>query len=257
MSDLRLRARSVSEIVDAAFQLYRRDAPQYMLVTAIAYAPWLVAQLLLVSAQNNAGALSTTATALGVVLGLGSWLAFSIMSAVIIRFGSEAYLGGRPDLASSVQQVLPRVPVIMAAAILLSFLLLLGFLVFFFGALYVLARYFAIFQAIVLEKAGLGEAFSRSSALSKGRKRHILNTLLLVFLIFFVLSIAVSMVAAMSSSQVIATVLQTLFTIVAYPLIGIAQMLLYYDARIRAEGFDIEVMAGSLQPLGHPEGLAP
>jgi hypothetical protein len=41
-------------------------------------------------------------------------------------------------------------------------------------------------------------------------------------------------------------VLQTLYTVVAYPLVGITQMILYYDARIRAEGFDIEVMTGSL-----------
>jgi uncharacterized membrane protein len=172
------------------------------------------------------------------------------MSAVVVRFGSDAYLGGRPDLASAFRQVLPRVPRIMGAAILLSLLLVLGFLFFIVGAFYVLARYFAVAQVIVLENAGIGEAFTRSSALSKGRKRHVLNTLLLVFLIFFVLSIAVQMVAAMFSSQVLQTVLETLFTIVAYPLIGISQMLLYYDARIRAEGFDIEMMAGSLQSGG-------
>jgi hypothetical protein len=257
MSDLRLRARSVSEIVDAAFQLYRRDAAQYVLVTAIAYAPWLVAQLLLLAAQGNAGTLSTTATGLAVILGIGSWVAFSVMSAVVIRFGSDAYLDERPDLASSVRRVLPRVPAIMGAAILLSLLLALGLLVFFVGVLYVLARYFAVFQAIVLENAGVGEAFARSSALSKGRKRHVLNTLLLVFLIYFVLLIAVQMIAAMFSSQVIAMVLQTLFTIVAYPLIGISQMLLYYDARIRAEGFDIEMMAGSLRPVDGATGVAP
>ena len=251
MSDLRLRARSVSEIVDAAFQLYRRDAPQYMLVTALAYAPWLAAQLLLLSAQGNTSAGSTAASGLGFALAIGSWVAFSVMSAVIIRFGSDAYLtGGHPDLGNAFRQVLPRVPAIMGAAILLSFLVVIGFLALIVGAFYVLARYFAIVQAIVLEDKGIGEAFSRSSELSKGRKRHVLNTLLLVFLIFFVLSIAVQMVAAMFGSEVLSTVLQTLFTIVAYPLIGIAQMLLYYDARIRAEGFDIEMMAGALGPAG-------
>jgi hypothetical protein len=41
-------------------------------------------------------------------------------------------------------------------------------------------------------------------------------------------------------------VLQSLYTVVAYPLIGITQMILYYDTRIRAEGFDIELMTGAL-----------
>jgi hypothetical protein len=225
-----------------------------MLVTALAYAPWLAAQLLLLSAQGNSGA-AATASGLGFALTIGSWVAFSIMSAVIIRFSSDAYLtGGHPDLGNAFRQVLSRVPAIMGAAILLSILVVIGFLALIVGAFYVLARYFAIFQAIVIEDKGIGDAFSRSSELSKGRKRHILNTLLLVFLIFFVLSIAVQMVAALFGSQVLSTVLQTLFTIVAYPLIGISQMLLYYDARIRAEGFDIEMMAGALGPVG---GVAP
>ena len=30
------------------------------------------------------------------------------------------------------------------------------------------------------------------------------------------------------------------------PVIGIMEMVLYYDARIRAEGYDVELMASSL-----------
>jgi len=52
MSDLRLRPRSVTEIVDAAFQLYKRDALEYLLVTAVAYAPWVVAQLIVMRGLN-------------------------------------------------------------------------------------------------------------------------------------------------------------------------------------------------------------
>ena len=61
MSDLRLRARSVTEIVDAAFQLYRRDALEYVLVTAIAYAPLVLAQLVLMRGLLLSGAGSAIA----------------------------------------------------------------------------------------------------------------------------------------------------------------------------------------------------
>jgi hypothetical protein len=42
---------------------------------------------------------------------------------------------------------------------------------------------------------------------------------------------------------VIATVLTVAASIIAYPLFAIVEMLLYYDARVRNEGYDIEMMA--------------
>jgi hypothetical protein len=115
---------------------------------------------------------------------------------------------------------------------------------------YALARYFAVFQIIVLEQPNILRAFQRSSTLSRGRKGHILLTMLLVFVIFFVLSMAMSMISgiavAISGNLAISTTVQSLFTVVAYPLIGITQVILYYDTRIRAEGFDIELMTSAL-----------
>ena len=104
----------------------------------------------------------------------------------------------------------------------------------------------------MLEDADVFEAFSRSSELSDGRKRHILNTLLLVWIIFFILSICVTVVASLTGSTVIAIVLTTGFQIVAYPVLGLTGMVLYYDCRIRGEGFDIERMAASMDRGARP-----
>ena len=42
MIDTAIRARSVSELVDAAFALYRRGAAAYIMVTAIASVPQML-----------------------------------------------------------------------------------------------------------------------------------------------------------------------------------------------------------------------
>ena len=42
MSDTPLRPRSITEIVDTAFTLYRRHVSQFVMVAAIAYAPYLL-----------------------------------------------------------------------------------------------------------------------------------------------------------------------------------------------------------------------
>jgi hypothetical protein len=51
----------------------------------------------------------------------------------------------------------------------------------------------------------------------------------------------------MSQSKVVVNVVSTAVAIVLYPLFGLVETLLYYDARIRKEGFDVEYLAG-VQP---------
>jgi hypothetical protein len=265
MSDLRLRPRSVTEIVDAAFQLYKRDALEYVLVTAIAYAPWVVAQLIVMRGMTALDPARLNLGASTFILGLIGIFAYALMSAVLSRFASDVYLDQPTGLTIVVRAMLPVVPRLIGATILFGLVLMLGLVPMFIGAaitslpligigallsivwsFYAFARFFAVFQVIVLENAGVVGAFSRSSVLSQGRKRHILLTLLLVFVIFIVLSIAMTMVTQLIGSIAMTVVLQSLYTVIAYPLIGITQMILYYDTRIRAEGFDVEMMTGAL-----------
>ncbi|MFI5312162.1 MAG: hypothetical protein ACHQQ3_13060 [Gemmatimonadales bacterium] len=243
MSDLRLRARTVSELVDAAFALYRRNAMQYIVVSALAISPLLVFQLVVPAAATpTLQNLGTSLFAVEVI----SMLTYALMSAVVVKLGSQAYLGEVPDVANTVREVLPRVPSVIVGGILMVPLLFLGLLAFFVGVLYVVSRWFAVSTVIVLEGKGPLEAFGRSSVLSSGRKRHILNTLILVGLIYVVLAMGVSAFSVLFGSRVIALVISTAFTIVAYPVFALTQMLLYYDARIRGEGFDLERMADAL-----------
>jgi len=266
MSDLRLRARSVTEIVDAAFQLYRRDALEYVLVTAIAYAPWVVAQLALMRGLLLSSPQTLTAPgAATIVLGIIGIFAYALMSAVLSRFSSDVYLDRPTGLGVVVRAVLPLVPRLIGATIVFGLVMMLGFIPVIVGAgisslplifvgmllslvwvFYAMARFFAVFQTIVLEDRGVVAAFSRSSVLSQNRKGHILLTLFLVIVIFVMLSFAVTLVAQLFGTIAGSVIMQTLYTVVAYPLIGITQMILYYDTRIRAEGFDIEVMTGAL-----------
>ena len=266
MSDLRLRARSVTEIVDAAFQLYKRDALEYVLVAAIAYAPWVVAQLLVMRTLlvTSVDRLRVPAAAT-LILGVIGIFAYALMSAVLSRFSSDVYLDRPTSLGGVMRAVLPLLPRLIGGTLLFGLVMMLGFLPVIVGgavssvplvvigmlltfvwAFYALARFFAVFQVIVLEDRGVVDAFSRSSVLSQNRKGHILLTLFLVITIFIMLSFAVSMVAPLTGSMAAGVVLQSLYTVVAYPLIGITQMILYYDTRIRAEGFDIEMMTGAL-----------
>ena len=244
---LPLRPRSATEIVDAAFQLYRRDPLTYVLISALCYGPVLAVQLFVIGpgSQIEEQLSRLTAGFAGVMI-FGYWISLSLMSAVIVRLSSEDYLGRRLEPAVAVRDALLRLPVVMFALLFKYVLMFIGFFFFIIGLLYVMARYFAVTAGIVIEGRGVFGTFGRSAVLSRGRKLHILGTSLLAFVIFFVVYMGVAIGAAMTGSVVLATILSMVASILAYPMFAIVEMLLYYDARVRNEGYDIEMMAEAI-----------
>jgi hypothetical protein len=248
-----LRPRSPSEIVDAAFQILRAHYGQFVTCSAIAYTPLLLLRLLVVgdpmrflggdpAAIRNDVLWSTTAAF------LGGWLTFSLMSAVLLVCASQAYLGEEVDVSVAVRRALPRIPAVLVAAVLRFILMAVAFMLMIFPVLYVVALTFAVTPVIVLEGGSVWTAMRRSASLSKGRKWHILNTLGLVAIIYYVLVLGFSLLASLSGNFVVGTIVSAAVTVLVYPVVAIAEALLYYDARIQSEGLDIELMTGALGP---------
>jgi hypothetical protein len=247
MPSLPLRPRSATELVDAAFQIMRAHYPQFIMCSAIAYLPWLIAQLVLAS---DPALLARVTPEVSVVVGLGIWLVFALMSAVLVVCASQAYLGDPVDVGAAVRKALPRMPLVLAGAVVRYIGMFFGLFLFLVGALYVMARWFAVTPVIVLEGRGVGGALSRSAVLSKGQKRHIINTIGLAVLIYWVLALGVQIGALLLRNLILQAVVTALFTILVYPVVAITEALLYFDTRIRNEGFDIELMAGALDGDG-------
>jgi hypothetical protein len=245
MASPALRPRSPAEIVDTAFQVLRAHYGQFVLCSALAYVPWLVFELVVFgdSGQFGGGGWYGGAIAL-----LGVWITSSLMSAVLIPCASQAYLGESVDVAQAARTALPRLPAVLVAVLVRYVLLMFGFMAFVVGALYVVARYFAVAPAIVLEDRGITRAFARSSSLSKGRKWHIILALGLISVIYWVLGLAIGFAAGLTGSFIVAKLTGAVFTILGYPAMAITETLLYYDARIKSEGLDIELMAEALPP---------
>jgi hypothetical protein len=256
-----LRPRSAGEIVDAAFQILRGHYGQFVTCSAIAYTPLLLLRLFVIGdplrlLNGELEAMERNgAWMMGTGL-LGGWLTFSLMSAVLLTCASQAYLVDPVDVGAAVRLAAPRLPQVLIAAVLRFVAMLLGFMAMIFPVLWVVALLFAVTPVIVLERAGVMAAFGRSASLSKGRKWHILNTLGLVAIIYYVLVFGFSVVAVLFGSFVVATVMSALVTVLVYPVVAITETVLYYDARIQSEGLDIELMTGALDPSS-PSGVAP
>lgn len=242
MSDLQYRPRSVTEIIDAAFQLYRQDALRYILITAVAYAPMLVFQLVFLDPAN----VSLASGLFGFASYVVGFFAFALMSAALVRLSAEAYLGRDMEIGTALADVLPHVPAILGATLIRVILLFVTLLALIIPGLWMFARTFALTPILVLERADVATALKRSAQLSMGRKLAILGCYTLAFLIFYVVTLAFGLVAAIVGGGILFTLITTIATVVIYPVIGIMEMVLYYDSRIRAEGYDVELMANAL-----------
>jgi len=118
----------------------------------------------------------------------------------------------------------------------------------------------------VLEGGGLNASTSRSKALTKGSRGRIfviyflmlVLTLIVAFVMQFVLLLPLGVImgaigvhdraAAGAMSQTLQAVGGFISTSLVGPLITIALTLIYYDQRVRKEGFDLQLMMATLQP---------
>ena len=238
MQTIPLRPRSATEIVDAAFRLCRAYYGPLVAATAIIVAPSTILGLVL---PDEAMQISTI---------LGNLL-FAISDGAVIAIVSEVYLGGTAVAGTGLRAVQGRIGSLIGSSILRNVIVALSLLAFIIPGLFALAFTFAMPMVIVLEGETTGTALSRSRDLARGHVGHVLATLTLLLIIVLALllgaGVALGLVAdSLGLSERTIDLVFTLMLIAVYPLFSVGGTLLYYDLRIKKEGFDLEMMARDL-----------
>ncbi|MGH7500360.1 MAG: hypothetical protein ACREL7_01250 [Longimicrobiales bacterium] len=288
MTSLELRPRLATEIVDAAFQLYRRHFAELVSLSALAFVPYIVVQLLLTGGDPVEPTVAGAMTA-SVVLVFG-WVIGSIMEAAVVVGVSNSYLHGKPDVPEALRRTFARLGAVLFSVSAKWFLIALGFMaaimvggftsaliavgagtagagagllaaILMIGVfaiaipvgLFFFASFFAVPATVILEGVGVGAGLRRSRVLSRGIRRRILGALGIPMLLFMVFQLTVAGIAQfLPGPRLVGFLAEQVVTIIAYPIIAVIATLLYYDARIRKEGFDIERMAAELEPSRDP-----
>jgi hypothetical protein len=294
VASLELRPRLPTEIVDAGFQLYRRHFGALVALSAAVFAPYIVLQILLTGGQPEATVSGGITVA--VLMGVG-WVFGSLAEAAIVIAVSNSYLHGDPDTTDALRRTFSRLGAVMLAVLLKWFIIALGFMLGVFlgltigavigaatgliaagptGAiviglvvavtsliggllgLYYFGAYFAVPATVVLEHLGPRAGLRRSKALSEGYKRQVYGALGIPMFLFLVLqAVFIGLLEVMSVPLLLSFLVQQAITVVVSPVISVIATLLYYDARIRKEGFDIEVMAAELGPVAPATPVPP
>jgi hypothetical protein len=281
-----LRPLSVGEILDVALKIWRRHFPALAKIVLFVVAPvQVLSSLLLVSAIPNSDAFfdpsafdPTTNTttdvfgenfdggdaaaffaAFGLVT-LLSGLAFVLSSAAALRAITVAYLGGTPDWKESLRGAVNRLGSLVWLTLLMSLGVTLGFVFCLVPGIWLAVSWSLAFVALVAEDLSGTAALRRSYDLVRGRFWATFGVLLIAFLLNAVVDQIVAIPFAIGSffsadsivGFSLSAVANIISDVVTTPFVAAVFVLVYFDLRVRKEGFDLQLMA---QAMGQPEGL--
>ena len=268
MPAIEIRPRRATELVDASFQLLRRYYPQLVTVSAITMSPGVLARILTRDAMSNPQMMTANPGPLFAVA-LAAILCVTVCDAVLTIAVSDGYLNGEIDLSRAFGTGMRKIIAVFLASFFRGLLVLLaalaiGVSVPIVGALkmpllfvlivplgiwlvvYVLLRTFAIIPVVVLENVGANTSMGRTLELSKHCAAHIFFSLGLAFFLYFIFSGIISALGITLLTPATAGIIGAVLIIPIYPLLTVVSTMLYYDLRIRKEGFDLEIMSREL-----------
>ncbi len=243
MTHIDMRPRSATEIIDASFRTLRQNYSKFITAAAILYVPQLVLQLLTPPAPENAGPL-TVFTTLSIVFVRG--LLFGISSATMIVLTSQLVTRGEMDVNAAIRRTLNRFGTIIIASIITYLIVGVGFIFFIIPGFYLFAKYGISNAIATVEDLGGVESVRRAGVLSEHNRERYLKTMLLMFLLYFIAVGAFSAAAGIMGSQILLDVSSAITNIFLGPVLGISNALIYYDMRVRNEGYDLQLMSERL-----------
>jgi hypothetical protein len=255
-----LRPLSTSELLDRTFHLYRNN---FLMFVGIAAIP----QLAVLALQIGGAALARQGHYLvfGVisfVAVLASYVAIQISQAATVMAVSNLHLDNPVNVGSAYSLAkgsMMRVIGITFAVAIATGVALVFFII---PGIYVALMWSLAVPVTVLEGGGLGVSTTRSKELTKGNRGRIFVIYLLVGLLALVISLVIQLPLSLVTVTLgrgnptglvaMGHAMQAVGNFISTSLVGslatIALTLVYYDLRVRKEGFDLQLMMSKLQP---------
>lgn len=243
-------------LLDRAFRLYSGNFALMLGIAATAYVPFYLIMLVLEASiggnvPNQAGSFAALVFQL-VFMILWASIAFPIASGATTFAISERYLGNDVTIGEAMRRGLSHFWSLSIAQITATIRVMFGFLLLIVPGILWMLSYALIVPVILIEGQKAIPSLRRSRDLVKGYRGKVFCIVLVVNLLQVILTAGVTMISGMffdsqsPSGSVLASALNNLLSIFLTPLGIIAAILMYYDMRIRKEGFDLEMLSRSI-----------
>jgi hypothetical protein len=262
----RLRPLSLSELLDRTFSLYRNHFGLFVGIMLLPQLVLLVFQLAgVVVAPLNRGASA------GSMLIYSGWMMLAALLTVLLAAASTAatisavsavYLDRPITVSAAYREISSRIVPVMLITIAVGMGIGIGLVLLIVPGIIFALMWSLTIPVVVLEKKGLGEATARSRQLTKGSRGRIFIVCFVIGILAWVVKMlfqvpALSLLGvsifhgqnpAFSGWYRVAAACSQFFSAcLVGPLFTIALSLLYFDERVRKEGFDLQVMMSSME----------
>jgi len=237
---------SAGGIIRAAFAIYGRHFVTLALVYTVPTLPFTVLQQEAIA--NEMPVMTLIAT-------LGAMLAGVFGFAAITVAVSDICLGNQPSVGRSLSKAFGKLIGRLLVTGLLQGLIVMAGLILLVIPFFVFMIWFMFAQAIVVLEGRAGrDALKRSKALGTGYHWRNAGVYALVLVIIFVIGLllggVIGFVAALLSVEVDQWWFRTLQAVIQMgvfmPLLFVTITLIYYDLRVRKEGYDAQALAEEL-----------
>jgi len=192
----------------------------------------------------------------GFVTILGTFLAIignKLSQGALTYNVSQYYMGRNITFSQAYRHVGKRIFRLLGAAVLVGLIVFAGFLLFVVPGVIFGLWYAIVVPVIITEDCGIREALSRSKSLVKGNMGKVFLLGLLAGVIGLIVQVPFQIVGHlltvlfmpvnMALAMVSARMVEIIGQVIVAPIAAAAYILLYYDLRIRKEGYDLEMMA--------------
>jgi len=268
-----LRPLGVGEILDAGIKVYRSKFATMLKAVAVVIVPVQVLNVLIQlslpdSATTTTGT-GTTATSDGsgwagiaalLLIFVVTVVSSTLAEAACLKAVSDTYLGTDTDWRGSLRFGFQRLGSLLWLTLINGVLLLLAFAACIVPGIWLYAAWSVAVPALLIEDARGLKALSRSFNLVRGRWWPTAGTLLLANLLatavgFGFAILAVPLVFAGDGNDFVVDlangILGAVAGVLTIPFVAAVIAVIYFDLRVRKEGFDLQLMA---RRIGAPAG---
>ncbi len=259
----RFETMTTGGLLDRVFRLYTANFPLMLGITAAAYVPYYALQL---SLQAGAPAPRDASTIiLQLILGI-LWITLTlpIATGAATYAISERYLGNQVTIGASLSRAFRRLGALALAQLSMTVRVMIGFLLLIVPGLLWILSYSLVVPVVMIEGRKAEPSLKRSRELVKGNRKKVAVVLFVVGLIQGLAGFGIGWITHMfvdiqsPTGALLGAALVSVAQIVFVPLAIIADILLYYDFRIRKEGFDLEMLSRDLAPAAaNAENVSP
>ena len=244
-----MQPRSVADILETAFDLYRRHWVTLVQIVAYLIVPLTLLQYLigdlLEGEDEGSGVIAGSLLLVFASVFIGLLLTGAIAWAV-----ARILIGREPDISDCYRNGYRRIWSILLVAVLSALAIGAGFILFVIPGFIVLTRLSVAIPAVVIEQRKGTDALGRSWNLVKGYGWPVFGALIVSWLIAGIVNGILTAIGG--DNWFVSGIFAAIGSIITTPFTALVVGLIYFDLRVRKENLDVATLEREVQAAAAP-----